>query len=48
MGGASGSVGCAVKTYVWGSSDGWLGAWALYDCVRIRSSTPWLFPFTLL
>ena len=33
---------------MWESSDGWLFAWATYECVLIRSSMLWRPPFTLL
>ena len=44
----SGYVGCAMRLYVWESSDGWLAALATYECVQSCSSMLWLIPFTPL
>lgn len=44
----SGCVCCAARNYVWESSDGWLVAWAVCDCVLSHFATRWLLPCPLL
>ena len=47
--GSRGCAGCAVTLCVCDSDHaGWLVAWGLCECTLVRSSTVWLFPFTVL